>query len=354
MQQRDVRLLVLIVLITALAIWVSMPTNPGIHIRLGEKRFDREIRVYQGLDLRGGMQVLLEADLPSDQDIEPESMQAARTIVESRVNGLGVTEPIVQGVGSRRILVQLPGIDDPQAAVATLRETGLMEWVDTGADYLEPGTKIQTDYATSAAAGAADATPPPQKVYHTVLTGRNLRRASVEFDRNGLPVIAFELDGEGGDIFAQHTANNVGRYLAIVLDKAIISCPRIQGAIPEGRGQITGRFSVEEAKAMVLQLPLWCLARSPQSRRYPRSGTDLGTGLGPKERARRHHRSGDRAPVHADLLSYARPSGGLGARHLRPGDVGPLQADPGDADLARNRRIPLVSGHGCGCEHSHL
>jgi len=254
MHQRDLRLLILIALVTALAIWVALPSNPGIHLRLGNTRIDRDISVHQGLDLQGGMQVLLEADLPPEQEVEAESMQAARTIVESRVNGLGVTEPIVQGVGSRRILVQLPGIDDPDAAVATLRETGLMEWVDTGAEYLEPGTRIETDYATSASAAASTETTPTQKVYHTVLTGRHLQRASVEFDRNGLPVIAFELDKEGSEIFAQHTANNIGRYLAIVLDQVIISCPRIQGAIPEGRGQITGRFSVDEAKAMVLQL----------------------------------------------------------------------------------------------------
>jgi len=251
MQQRDIRLLALIVVIAALAIWVAMPSNPGIHFRLGEKRIDREIKVHQGLDLQGGMQVLLEADLPADQDIDAESMEAARTIVENRVNGLGVTEPIVQSVGTRRVLVQLPGIDDPEAAIAILRETGLMEWVDTGAEYLEPGTKIETDFGMSASAE----TTPTQKVYHTVLTGKNLKQAMVKLDQTtNAPLIAFELDSEGADIFAQHTANNVGRYLAIVLDSAVISCPRIEGAIPEGRGQITGRFTLEEAKAMVLQL----------------------------------------------------------------------------------------------------
>jgi len=202
MHQRDVRLLVLIAIIAGLAIWVAMPSNPGIHFRLGEKRIDREIKIYQGLDLQGGMQVLLEADLPAGQDIETQSMEAARSIVENRVNGLGVTEPIVQGVGSRRILVQLPGISDPEAAIATLRQTGLMEWVDTGAEYLKPGTEIKTDYATSAPLDTSTEVSATQKIYHTVLTGRNLRRASVQFDRNGLPVIAFELDAEGGEIFA--------------------------------------------------------------------------------------------------------------------------------------------------------
>jgi len=258
MQQRDIRLLILIVIVAVVAIWVSLPTNPGIHIAIGETTISRDIRVHQGLDLQGGMQVLLEADLPEDQTVDADAMAAARKIVENRVNGLGVTEPVVQGIGSRRILVELPGIEDPEQAVANLRETGLMEWIDTGAQYLPPGTVVKTDMATSADAGETvtdtEAVTDTETIYHTVLTGKNLRDARVEFDQTGLPVIAFELDDEGARIFAEHTANNIGRYLAIALDKTIISCPRIEGAIPEGRGQITGSFSVDEAKATVLQL----------------------------------------------------------------------------------------------------
>lgn len=252
MRQRDARLLVLIVVITVFAAWVSWPNNPGIRLRLGGIKIDRDIETRLGLDLRGGMQVLLEADLPADKDIEPEAMRAAKAIVENRVNGLGVMEPIVQAVGNRRVLVELPGIEDPEAAVATLKQTGMMEWVDTGTQYLEPGTIIKTDIGTSAE--ATKEVTPTEKVYHAVLTGGNLKSANVEFDRNGLPVIGFELDDEGGKIFAQHTANNIDRFLAIALDKVIISCPRIQSVIPEGRGQITGKFTVDEAKAIVLQL----------------------------------------------------------------------------------------------------
>ncbi len=255
MQQRDIRLLILIVVVAAVAIWASLPSNPGIHLQIGDNTIDRDIRVHQGLDLQGGMQVLLEADLPEDQAIDAEAMAAARKIVENRVNGLGVTEPVVQGIGSRRILVELPGIEDPEQAVSNLRETGLMEWVDTGAQYLPPGTVVKTDMATSAEAGeTVTEAESAETEYRTVLTGKNLRGATVEFDQTGFPVIAFELDDEGARIFAEHTANNVGRYLAIALDKTIISCPRIEGAIPEGRGQITGNFSVDEAKATVLQL----------------------------------------------------------------------------------------------------
>jgi protein-export membrane protein SecD len=91
-------------------------------------------------------------------------------------------------------------------------------------------------------------------IYRTVLTGRNLKTANVEFDQSGFPVIAFALGSEGAQIFAEHTAANINQFMCIVLDKKVISCPRIQSAIPEGRGQITGQFSSDEAKAMVLQL----------------------------------------------------------------------------------------------------
>lgn len=252
MQQRDIRLLIMIVVVVGLAAWVAWPSNPGIHLRLGESTIDRDIKIHQGLDLQGGMEVLLEADLPDNESIDAEAMEAARGIVESRVNGMGVTEPIVQAVGTRRVLVELPGIEDPQAAIATLRETGLMEWVDTGSTFVRPGDTIVTDFATSTEASSE--VTPTEPIYQTVLTGRNLRSASVDFDESGFPRIAFELDNEGADIFAEHTANNVNKYLAIALDKVVISCPIISSAIPSGRGSISGQFTVEEAKAMVLQL----------------------------------------------------------------------------------------------------
>ncbi|MGC9360495.1 MAG: protein translocase subunit SecD [Anaerolineae bacterium] len=247
MQPRDIRLLAVIAVLVAFAIWVALPDNPGI--RIGD--WERDIRIHQGLDLQGGMQVLLEADLAEDQEVSADAMEATAKVVENRVNGLGVTEPVVQRVGSRRILVELPGIEDPETAVETLREMALMEWVDVGSQWLEPGTIVRTDVETAEGAETGDETA---TVFHTVLTGANLRNANVAFDQAGRPIIAFELDNEGAQIFAEHTAANIGRFLAIVLDKQVISCPRISTTIPDGRGQIEGQFTLEEARAIVLQL----------------------------------------------------------------------------------------------------
>jgi len=179
-------------------------------------------------------------------------MEAVRRIIENRVDGLGVTEPVVQAVGTDRILVEMPGIDDPQKAIDTLKETGLLEFVDLGATFLPEGTVVQTDYLS---VEPSETVTDTATVYPTVLTGRNLKTAQVNFDQTtGQPFIAFELDAEGAAILAEHTAANINRYLAIVLDSQVISCPVIRSAIPDGKGVIEGSFTLDEAQSVVLQL----------------------------------------------------------------------------------------------------
>ena len=246
MRQHDGRLLILIVIITAVAAWVAWPGNPGIDFKLGDRNIRREIRLQLGLDLQGGMQVLMKADVPEGQTVDADAMEAVRRIIENRVDGLGVTEPVVQAVGTDRILVEMPGIDDPQKAIDTLKETGLLEFVDLGATFLPEGTVVQTDYLS---VEPSETVTDTATVYPTVLTGRNLKTAQVNFDQTtGPPFIAFELDAEGAAIFAEHTAANINRYLAIVLDSQVISCPVIRSAIPDGKGVIEGSFTLEEAQ----------------------------------------------------------------------------------------------------------
>lgn len=252
MRQHDGRLLILIVIITAVAAWVAWPGNPGIDFKLGDRNIRRDIRLQLGLDLQGGMQVLMKADVPEGQTVDADAMEAVRRIIENRVDGLGVTEPVVQAVGTDRILVEMPGIDDPQKAIDTLKETGLLEFVDLGATFLPEGTVVQTDYLS---VEPSETVTDTATVYPTVLTGRNLKTAQVNFDQTtGQPFIAFELDAEGAAIFAEHTAANINRYLAIVLDSQVISCPVIRSAIPDGKGVIEGSFTLEEAQSVVLQL----------------------------------------------------------------------------------------------------
>src|SRR5690606_24500915 len=99
-------------------------------------------------------QVLLQADVPADQPITKEEMQQVTTIVENRVNALGVTEPLVQQQGPNRIIVELPGIEDPDQAIATVRQTGLLEFIDAGNTFLPAGTVVQTTYPKLESEGA--------------------------------------------------------------------------------------------------------------------------------------------------------------------------------------------------------
>jgi preprotein translocase subunit SecD len=249
--QRYLRLLVLIVVLVAVAIWIVLPNNPGIHV-FG---IDREIETRLGLDLVGGVQALLEADLPPGSTVDADSMSTARTIVENRVNGLGVNEAVVQLAGDRRILVELPGETDPEKALATIRQTGLLEFVDMSS--LTPqtaaaftGTVIQTDFGQT---DETDATQDEQ-VFHTVMVGTALRNVSVTTDQLGGYQVAFELKSQDAQTFADFTSQHIGDVLAIVLDKQVISAPTIQNAITDGQGVISGNFTYESANELAVQL----------------------------------------------------------------------------------------------------
>lgn len=251
MQTRTLVLLGLILVLALTAAWLALPRNPGIHVNLGPLKINRDVEYRRGLDLQGGLQVVLAADLPGGQTPDKDTMQAAKGIIERRVNGLGVSEPLIQLVGDNRIAVELPGLKDPDQAIATFGETGLLEFIDAGNTPLEEGAAVVTDFGAQ-----APVTDTATTVYHTVLTGADLKSADVGFDPNtGQPQIAFEFkSGEPAQKLAEFTRNNVGRYLAITLDKQVISSPVIQSAIPDGRGVINGRFTLEEAQGLVIQL----------------------------------------------------------------------------------------------------
>src|SRR5688500_4275020 len=110
MRRNDVIRLVMIVLIAALAGWIALPTNPGIHFTLADQDVDIDFRTVLGLDLQGGMQVLLETDPQPGQIVSSEALTAARSIIEQRVNAFGTTEPVIQVQGANRISVEMPGV----------------------------------------------------------------------------------------------------------------------------------------------------------------------------------------------------------------------------------------------------
>lgn len=245
MRRNDLIWLIVIFAVIAGAVWVV--TNPGLPINLG-------------LDLQGGLQVLLEADVPPEQEITAAQMDTSRQVVDRRVNALGVTEPLVQVEGNRRILIELPGVDDPEEAIALIQETALLEFVDTGDTPLPEGTCIRTslsdepsrcEFLPGQPITSTLANPAP--TFPTVMTGAGLRDATVDSDNYGQFFVDFVLTDEASQVFADHTRENQGKFLTIVLDKQVISSPVISAVI-EGSGQISGRFTLDEAQKLALQL----------------------------------------------------------------------------------------------------
>jgi preprotein translocase subunit SecD len=250
--------LVFIVIVAALAIWVD--TVPEIQIQNpfnDAVLFQQSVKPRLGLDLQGGLQVLLEADLPEETDIDTAELETARAIVENRTNALGVSENVIQVAGERRIVGEFPGAEDSDAILDIIQQTGLLEFVDTGDYRPEEGTVLLTDFASGSGeipTPAADASAESQTVYHTIMTGKELTSVNVGVDTRGSPAIDFVLSPEGTTIFADHTAANIGKILTITLDKRVVSAPSINGAIPSGQGQISGSFTADSANALAVQL----------------------------------------------------------------------------------------------------
>jgi len=146
LRERNLLTLLAIVLLVSFCLWVDLPQTKALNLQVGPVKLYREIKFRLGLDLQGGLQVVLEADVPPGEELRPESMEAARNIIQNRVDGMGVVEAVVQRQGERRILVELPGIANPDEAIATLKTTGRLEFVEAGFTQLPEGLKILTTY----------------------------------------------------------------------------------------------------------------------------------------------------------------------------------------------------------------
>lgn len=211
------------------------------------------LQINLGLDLQGGSYLVLEAQDTPQAQVTPEAVDAAMRVIENRIDQLGLVEPTLQRQGSRRIIVELPGIQDPERAIELIGKTALLEFVDTSITQLPKGARWSAD-------GKTIAMPPPAQPIKldkkVILTGADLADAQASFDETtSEPVVNFQFKGKGAKAFEEFTAKNVGRYLTIVLDSEVISSPVIRDRITGGRGQISGGYGdITEARDLAVLL----------------------------------------------------------------------------------------------------
>lgn len=355
------RWLIFIILLAVFCVWVAVPdthisnladscknstqqttyTYQGVHIDTNddcEPDINLNVQQVLGLDLVGGLRVLLQADLPRGSYTVEDLRQAANN-VSRRVNALGVGEATVQIQGADRVLVELPGVTDPQQAIDTIQKTALLEFVDFGglrsqvnslegyriltvppaqnpcievsngtdgtavpealstaevtaeptalataeatAEATPSGTEATAE-ATAEAAPEEPALPNPLtgQPFQTVITGACLQAAVAQFGptRSGGQSewsISFQLKPEIAEIFGSFTASRIGEPLAIVLDSRVLSAPIINSQLDTG-GVITGRFTEQEAKTLALQLRSGALPIPLRLESAERVGATLG------------------------------------------------------------------------------
>ena len=238
-------------------LWLEEALAPGPNTQ-------RDIReLTLGLDLKGGTQVLLEAEINEDQPLQEDALNAAKIIVEQRVNGLGLAEPTVQLQGESRMIVELPGVKNPDQAIQTIRSTGQLEFVDLGEAPVRPEDFINTtnrpdavtklQEAVAAGEAAPQSVPFPEQVFTTIMTGDILQAVVATQDQYTNWQIQFDLTSESSGDFFNYTRDNIGQVLAIVLDGRVLSTPVINAAINDN-GVISGNFTQDEAESLAIRM----------------------------------------------------------------------------------------------------
>ncbi len=203
-------------------------------------RIQKDIAFRKGLDLEGGTQIVLKADMkniPASQ--RDAAMESAKSVIEKRIDSLGLLEPLIQTAKTNdeyRLIVELPGITDINQAVALVGTTAKLEFRG-----LKP-TATESAYLTY------------ENTTNIGLSGADLESAEVSFSQeNSAPVVAFQITGDSQKKFYEATQKLIGKQMAICLDQQCFSAPTVQQAIRDS-GQISGGFTTEQAKQLATQL----------------------------------------------------------------------------------------------------
>ena len=237
---------------SVLGFQIQLPHFPDVPFRLG-------------LDLQGGTHLVYEADLSGiEGEDHKSSMQGLRDVIERRVNLFGVQEPVVQvqeKAEQYRLIVELAGVKDPQEAIKMIGQTPYLEFKEQRS---EEETQMILDKKEEIEGKEMEEISQIPDWYlafedpyfkSTPLTGKYLKKADLGFDQTTYKsLVLLEFDDEGAKIFGELTEKNIGKILAIYIDNIPLSMPTVQDKISGGKAQITGNFTVEEARSLARNL----------------------------------------------------------------------------------------------------
>lgn len=255
----------LIVLIAVLAV----ATLAGFFVY--PKNFGANVRPWRlGLDLVGGTHLVYEVDMENISGVDRDSvLNGLRDVIEKRVNLFGVSEPqvfVAKGADSYRLVVELAGIKDVNEAIKLIGETPLLTFAEVLYETPQEGEATTTAAATE------------PKFLPLDLSGRHVSGAQLNFDQlTGKPQVSISFNDEGAKLFEAITSKNVGKPIAIFLDGVLIEMPVVQEKIVGGRAQITGRFTVQEARQLVERFNAGALPAPVKLVSQQTVGASLGT-----------------------------------------------------------------------------
>ncbi|HQL41002.1 MAG TPA: protein translocase subunit SecD, partial [Candidatus Omnitrophota bacterium] len=222
--------------------------------------FPLEKRINLGLDLKGGMHLVLRVQTEKlTDDAKKDAVQRAMEILRNRIDGLGVGETVIQRQGEDQILIQLPGVTDRDKALSIIGKVAQLEFklVSDDQALLSKALAGEVDDAHDLKYVKTDKDRYPVLVEKaTALSGETVADARVDFDQQafGQPRISLSFNSEGSKKFASITQKNTNRRLAIVLDGEVLSAPNIKEPILSGNAEITGMFTFDEANLLALSL----------------------------------------------------------------------------------------------------
>ena len=272
MIKRDKWRLVVVLIVIAIAAFITFPI---------------EGRVKLGLDLRGGVHIVLQAKGTPENPVNNDSVERLLAVLRSRIDQYGIAEPVIQRQGEDRIAIDLPGVEDPEAALDLIGRTAVLDFRQVlGESPRVPAQPIRSNYDNDeqfkAAQGRWQQAKNEVDAYilqmknavksnpdvivangeeggayllgKSYVNGKNPTKADTTFDQFGKAAVSLKFSAEGSKLFDEATAANVGKQIAIVLDNLVISAPVVQQRISGGEAQITGKFSTEEANRLAIML----------------------------------------------------------------------------------------------------